>query len=114
MSKRKSKDMDENIAFLSDIEKLIPKLMDDKYAKNFYRALCNMRWKKYGYPKSYSCSFRYAGGLVARLRDRGETYMDFYLSGDEGKVTEEISKDLHKLGWKECPWPGNTKYINGT
>lgn len=105
MSKRKEKDMDVNIAFESSIENLIPKLMDDGYAKDFYRALCNMQWRKYGYPKPYSCSFRYAGGLVAKLRNKGENYMNFYLSGNEGNVTEEVSKDLHKLGWKECPWP---------
>lgn len=109
MSKRKRKDMDVNIAFEFDIEKLIPKLMNNEYAKDFYRALCNMRWKKYGYPEPYSCSFRYAGGLVAKLRNKGEDYMNFYLSGNEGNITKEISKDLHKLGWKECPWPGNVK-----
>ena len=106
MSKRRKRAMDENFNFELDIATLIPKLQDDEYAKNLYRALCNMRWKHYNYVEPYSCSWRYAGGLVAKLRGKGETYTHFYLSGNEGHVDAEISKDLHALGWKECPWPG--------
>lgn len=45
----------------------------------------------------FSCSWRYAGGLVASIRDCGENYLDFYCSGDEGSLAAE--EDLNKLGW---------------
>ena len=106
-TKLRKKDLvNEFLHFETNLESLIPKLQDDEYAKNLYRALCNMRWAKKGVPQPYSCSWRYAGGLVARLRNKGESYMDFYLSGNEGYISSEVSLDLHKLGWKECPWPG--------
>lgn len=50
-------------------------------------------------PWVYSCSWRYAGGLVAEIRDQGEDYMDFYCSGNEGEVDECVAEDLASLGW---------------
>lgn len=76
-----------------DLEKLAPKLKDPAYAKALYAALCNNIFEK-----QWSCSWRYAGGIVARLR--GEDYLDYYCSGSEGEVTEEIREDLRLLGWK--------------
>ena len=49
---------------------------------------------------TFSCSWRYAGGLIAQIRSKGENYLDFYCSGNEGKVSEEIKKDLNEMGWK--------------
>ena len=95
--------------FEQDLAKLTSKLMDDKYAVAMYCALSNMKWKHKNLSKPYSCSFRYAAGLIAKLRDKGETYLDFYCSGMEGEVTGEISLDLHAMGWKERPWPGRKK-----
>ena len=63
--------------------------------------------------QTYSCSWRYAGGIVADMREEGD-YIDWYCSGiqgepdkdwidlghvPEGTVAEEIRKDLFKLGW---------------
>jgi hypothetical protein len=88
----------------------------DDYAQNLYAALCNNTFQKQDVwlilkDAYWSCSWRYAGGLVADLRDAGEDYMDWYCSGigtkegdysnyvSEGNVTEEIRADLALLGW---------------
>ena len=74
----------------------------------------------------WSRSWRSAGGLVADWRGKGEDYMDYYCSGirgglsldgkedeeyfakngyvSEGEVTEEVEKDLNRLGWFPVPW----------
>jgi hypothetical protein len=80
------------------------------YSQNLYAAMCNNRFF-YG-DEQWSCSWRYAGGIVADLRDKGEDYMTFYCSGigshngyvAESVVTEEISLDLMKLGWTIKPY----------
>jgi len=95
-----------NEKFEKDLAHLVPKLKKDKeFATDVYRALCNMRWRNKWSLKRYSCSWRYAGGLIARLRDQGEDYLDFYCSGNEGKVTEKIRKIFDDLGWLPSPWP---------
>ena len=106
---------------------------DQRYAQNLYAAWCNMRWcprelipaLRQGDQDLWSASWRGAGGIVADLRNKGEDYMDYYCSGmgglagydsdpkewrektgfvPEGEVTEEIEKDLNKLGWFPGPW----------
>jgi len=77
------------------------------YAQNLYAALCNNIFL-YG-NKEWSCSWRYAGGLVAQLVDTNGDYMDYYCSGigageivgfvAESIVTDEIKLDLMKIGW---------------
>jgi hypothetical protein len=74
----------------------------------------------------WSCSWRSAGGLVADWQGKGGDYMDWYCSGmgglasydekegeeymarqkyvPEGTVTEEVEKDLNRLGWFPVPW----------
>lgn len=97
---------------------------DERYAQNFYAALCNNDFQKNDvWPvlknQFWSCSWRAAGGIVARARDCGESYMDWYCSGirdidydeeinkgwdqrnfvPEGVITEEIRQDLVQMGW---------------
>lgn len=82
------------------------------YSQNLYAALCNNRFF-YG-DEEWTCSWRMSGGIVADLRDKGETYLDWYCSGigladkdgyvAESVVTEEISLDLMKLGWTVKPY----------
>jgi hypothetical protein len=81
------------------------------YSQNLYAALCNNTFF-YG-DKEWSCSWRYAGGIIADLRSKGEDYMDWYCSGigglnqnyvEESIVTEEITLDLMKLGWTVKPY----------
>jgi len=88
-----------------DLYKIKHMLNDEDLAIDLYRALCNMRWQSIKDPKNiYSCSWRFAGGLVADLRDQGENYMDFYCSGNEGFVSNKIAKILKDLGWQPLPW----------
>jgi hypothetical protein len=95
----------------------------ENYAQNIYAALCNQDWQKNEvWPllkgETYSCSWRYAGGIVADMIESGD-YIDWYCSGirggdepevykdsslpgtfvSEGTVTEEIQKDFMQLGW---------------
>jgi hypothetical protein len=115
----------------------------EAYAQNLYAAMCNNDFFKVNFPntpdgvvdalklnaKPWSCSWRYAGGIIADMREEGD-YIDWYCSGiresnfsekdmeswtDEQKtnyieiyskyvgesaVTDEIREDLIKLGWK--------------
>lgn len=96
---------------------------NENYAQNIYAALCNQDWQKNEvWPilkdQIYSCSWRYAGGIVADMVEEGD-YIDWYCSGirggdepdvyrnaslpgsfvSEGNVTDEIREDFFKLGW---------------
>lgn len=102
------------------------------YAQNLYAALCNMQWQRTElFPiladEYWTCSWRYAGGLVASIA--GGDYMDYYCSGiggfsdlsdetpeetarwikqkgfvPEAVVTDEIREDLAELGWHPVPY----------
>ena len=88
----------------------------DTYAQNLYAAMCNNEFQKLDvFPiladKTWSCSWRYAGGIIADMRQEGD-YINWYCSGirdvdgpDDGYeaesvVTDEIRKDLERLGWR--------------
>jgi hypothetical protein len=96
---------------------------DRATAKEFYSALCNMRWRLINKlpdderimnalrgeePAVWSCSWRYAGGIIADIRNQhyntAEQYIDFYCSGNEGYVSELVEECLKKLGWEPYPW----------
>lgn len=91
----------------------------DSYAQNIYAALCNNGFIKLDVipiltEKQWSCSWRYAGGIVSHIKGKGD-YIDWYCSGirdrddstnneysgyvPEGMITEEIKQDFKKLGW---------------
>lgn len=87
----------------------------DNYAQNLYAALCNNQFQKQDVwlvlkDQHWSCSWRYAGGVVADFQGQGGNYMDWYCSGigpkddtefvSEGHVTDEIRADLALLGWR--------------
>lgn len=109
------------------------KVKNEAYAQNLYAALCNNSFVRNElFPilreEEWSCSWRFAGKVVATLRQKGD-YIDWYCSGiqgdypsekelkeftpeqlerleitknfvDEGYVTDEIKEDLMSLGWK--------------
>lgn len=104
----------------------------DVYAQNLYAAMCNRDFIKHDVMpilknQRWSCSWRYAGGIIADMRQEGD-YIDWYCSGirqdplseeelqklpldqqakvkeydafvGEGVVTDEIREDLFRLGW---------------
>ena len=107
--------------------KIVELLKDDSFAQRLYASMCNMRWKKKVErepeelvvdalmgkdPTIWSCSWRSAGGVVADIRNMhyelNECYMDYYCSGNEGKVDPQIKELLGEMGWTECPWPADT------
>ena len=112
---------------------IVEKCKNDFYAQNLYAAMCNNDFAKFTQNGNqmetfrnltgeyWSCSWRYAGGIVAHLRGEGD-YIDWYCSGirndgyqddldvvmpdqhvSESVVTEEIRNDLAKLGWIVIP-----------
>jgi hypothetical protein len=91
-------------------EYIINKCRNDIYAQNLYAALCNNRFFKE--TQKWTCSWRMSGGIIANLRGCGEGYLDWYCSGmikqpkfmREGCVSDEIRKDLLKLGWTIQPY----------
>ena len=106
----------------------------EAYAQNLYAALCNNDFQRNDvWPRisdqKWHCSWRYAGGIIADMRQKGD-YIDWYCSGinngdwqktpeevaamtpdqqeyyhmqeqfvSESVVTEEIREDLFRLGW---------------
>jgi hypothetical protein len=90
----------------------------ESYSQNLYAAMCNNTFKNKN-EKKWFCSWRYAGGIVADMRQEGD-YIDWYCSGirdvsydeeeneswdgrsfvSESTVTDEIKEDLRKLGWE--------------
>jgi hypothetical protein len=91
----------------------------ESYAQNLYAALCNNDFQRQDvWPvlkdQKYTCSWRYAGGIIADMREQGD-YIDWYCSGirggmsydevlpeelvPEGTVTDEVRADLLQLGW---------------
>ena len=100
----------------------------DGYAQNLYAAMCNNDFIKLEVvpilrqdpDRDYwSASWRYAGGIVADMRQQGD-YIDWYCSGigeglgngdpdqvkgyvPEGCITDEIRNDLQRLGWVIVP-----------
>ena len=93
---------------------------NETYSQNLYAALCNNEFQKHDAwlilkDKTWSCSWRYAGGIAAGLHngttyDGADDYMEFYLMKDfdgsnysqwvsEGTVTDEIRDDFKRIGW---------------
>ncbi len=100
----------------------------ETYAQNLYAAMCNNGFIKLEVipvlkQEEWSCSWRYAGGIIADMRQEGD-YIDWYCSGirggpiddeesnnawdakkyvPEGCITDEIRNDLQRLGWAVAP-----------
>ena len=104
-------DIKPNLDFdLMRSDSIIEKCKTKIYAQHLYAALCNNTFIKNCH--TYSCSWRMSGGIVADLRNCGESYIDWYCSGisdhpelmSEGCVSDEIREDLLNLGWTIEPY----------
>jgi hypothetical protein len=108
----------------------------ESYSQNLYAAMCNNEFQKLDVmpilkDEKWGCSWRYAGGIIADMREQGD-YIDWYCSGirggvdfsgenevydekklvPEGQITDEIRDDLQRLGWAVAPggdWENFTK-----
>lgn len=83
--------------------------LDKTFAHALYCALENQAWGGDG-KQTFTCSFRYAGGLVAELRELGEGYMDFYCGwGPDSSwsctIQPMVAEELAKLGWYPVEYP---------
>jgi hypothetical protein len=99
----------------------------ESYSQNLYAAMCNNEFQKLDVmpilkDEKWGCSWRYAGGIIADMREQGD-YIDWYCSGirggvdfsgedeiydkkklvPEGQITDEIRDDLQRLGWAVVP-----------
>jgi hypothetical protein len=99
----------------------------ESYAQNLYASMCNNGFIKMDVipilkGEEWGCSWRYAGGIIADMRQEGD-YIDWYCSGirnddcqdellnvpfpkkyvPEGRITDEIRTDLQRLGWAVAP-----------
>jgi len=113
-------------------EWMVKKVVDsDTYAQNLYAAMCNNVFQKNDvWPRladlTWSCSWRYAGGIIARLRNKGD-YMDWYCSGIGGGlgngdetgvkgyvrecvIIDEIRQDLFSIGWTVEPYDEDIEF----
>lgn len=76
----------------------------DEFAQQLYASLCNTVWYNKSTNDIYSCSWRYAGGLVAAIRNKQEDYLNFYCTGKEGCYHLDVYKELNKLGYKSIQY----------
>lgn len=108
---------------MSKDEGIISLLRHREIACEFYAALCNMKWVriveipedqqiidklKGENRKEWSCTWRYAGGIIADIRNTAynvhENYLDFYCSGNEGHVSPTVKRQFERLGWAPEEW----------
>ena len=83
-------------------ERIVSKCVNSPiYCKDLYGALCNNRF--FYSDKEWTCTWRMAGGIVADMIKDGN-YMDWYCSGNESVVTDEIKLDLMMMGWTVKPY----------
>lgn len=74
------------------------RMADRAFAEDVYRSLSNVSWQ-HDDGSRWSTTWRSAGGIVAEIRNVGEDYMDFYCSGGEGEINDEVAEYLAGHGW---------------
>jgi hypothetical protein len=72
-----------------------------QYCKRFYATLCNNELMYGVHMTGYS--WRATGGLIADILGEGD-YMDWYCSGGEGNIDDEVQDDLLEIEWHVVPY----------
>ena len=95
---------------------------DADFLHRLYGSLCNTDWIKGCSDKEefisclkgenvFAMSWRAAGAVCADIYNQAfpekeqHDYMDYYCSGNEGKVFEDISEFVAQFGWKIVAMP---------
>jgi len=88
-------------------EEFLALLKDEGFACAAYESFCNQVYID-EQRERFSCSWRYAGGMIAEMRDEGEDYLDYYL-GDFIERTgldrvplhkDKVQEVYNRLGWR--------------
>lgn len=81
-------------------------LKDEIIACAAYQSFCNEVYIN-DERERFSCSWRYAGGLIAELRNEGEDYIDYYIDFVKGELFDQtephkntIQQIYNRLGWR--------------
>lgn len=87
--------------FEQDLQELFKDRMieDEEFCMDIWAALSNVSWHNVKTGENYSCSFKYAGSLIAKIIGKGD-YLDWYCCTKDCVVTEEIEEGLNSLGWE--------------
>ena len=95
-------------AFERDLKATLGTLMEESelFAKLVWGGLANVIWVNKKQNDKFSCSFRYAGGLISEITGRGN-YLTYYCSGDYETVPNTMKERLGELGWKPRPYQGS-------
>lgn len=113
-----------NLADEMEKDAIVIRYLRDSYiAQEFYRALCNMRWRKTNHLPDdekiidklkgihsdvWHCSWRASGGIIADIRNVNynlqEDYMNYYCIGAEGEVSDTVRECFERMGWEPYPW----------
>ena len=73
---------------------------NEEFATEVYRTLCNNKFFHEKRNTVWTGSWRYVGGFVSSISDPGSSdYMNFYCSGNEGRLNEEVVDMLKEIGW---------------
>lgn len=78
---------------------------DEVYAQNLYAAMCNNEFVKNDIwlllkDERWSCSWRYAGGIIANMRQEGD-YIDWYCSGIQNDYSDMDDEQFTNLSKEE-------------
>jgi hypothetical protein len=86
---------------LDDLRSLGPRLEDDRFVGDLYRALTRTRWSRFDRDGSVSLSFSRASELLDWLRqERGAATLELEQTGGEGEVSHRLDDVLRELGWR--------------
>ena len=80
----------------------------ETFAQHVYAALCNHQFYPHNIDRltyePWSCSWRYAGEIIADIEQAGGDYMEYYCGGNEGTISPQVATMLQEMGWTGKSW----------